>query len=438
MIKVSELKSATRLDAEYYKAEFLSKYRKLIEIGAVRLGDYAKITDGIHTSIDYDVKSGINCLSAQSVKKCYFELVPTACISKLQHEMNPRTILRINDVIISSVGTVGNCAVITKEILPSNADRHVAIIRIQKGINLFFLSIFINSEYGKFQTLRESTGNVQPNLFIDKIKELLIPILPEQEKIGHMIKKSNELLIESRKSFKEAELLLQKNLHEIKAKSNLSYIAKLSGFVENNRFDAEYYNPRYMQISKIISDYKHGVKIMSDVVKMKEKNFTLKDNEKYRYIELSNVIENGEIEDSALENGKNLPTRARRIVRDGDLIISTIEGSLSSCAMIHKENDDSICSTGFFVIESESINPETLLVLFKSDMLQSLLKRGCSGTILTAINKIEFKKIPIPIVDKALQEKIAIRVKKSHKLRLESKELINKAETRLEELIEKQ
>ena len=81
-----------------------------------------------------------------------------------------------------------------------------------------------------------------------------------------------------------------------------------------------------------------------------------------------------------ISKGKDLPTRARRIVEQGDVIVSSIEGSLSSCALITKEYDQSLCSTGFYVLRSSVLNPETLLTLFKSFPLQQLMKKGCSGT----------------------------------------------------------
>ena len=44
-------------------------------------------------------------------------------------------------------------------------------------------------------------------------------------------------------------------------------------------------------------------------------------------------------------------------------------------------------------LNSKKINSETLLVLFKSLIVQKLLERGCKGTILTAISKDELQKI---------------------------------------------
>ena len=98
-----------------------------------------------------------------------------------------------------------------------------------------------------------------------------------------------------------------------------------------------------------------------------------------------------------VEQGEDLPTRARRKVAAGDVIVSSIEGSLESIALITEEYDNALCSTGFHVIQSEVLNSKVLLVLLKSIIGQLQLKKGCSGTIfLTAINKEEFSKIAVP------------------------------------------
>ena len=41
-----------------------------------------------------------------------------------------------------------------------------------------------------------------------------------------------------------------------------------------------------------------------------------------------------------------------------------------------------------------------LVFLMKNELIQSLLKRGCSGTILTAISKEELKRIPLEDIDR--------------------------------------
>lgn len=82
------------------------------------------------------------------------------------------------------------------------------------------------------------------------------------------------------------------------------------------------------------------------------------------------------------------------------------------------------------------LNTETSLVLFKSAMIQALLQRACTGTILTAINKEEFVNISLPIIDNDTQNSIAVIIKRSTSLRQESKRLLNLAKTVVETAIE--
>ena len=116
--------------------------------------------------------------------------------------------------------------------------------------------------------------------------------------------------------------------------------------------------------------------------------------------------------------------------------MSSIEGSLPSIALIDADYDQALCSTGFHVINSPTLNSETLLVLMKSIVGQLQLKKGCSGTILTAINKKAFSQIVLPRIAAETQAKIQEKVKESSALRQESKRLLECAKRAVEMAIE--
>jgi restriction endonuclease S subunit len=120
----------------------------------------------------------------------------------------------------------------------------------------------------------------------------------------------------------------------------------------------------------------------------------------------------------------------------GDLIISSIEGALSSIALINAELNNALCSTGFFVVKSDELNPETLLILLKSPIGQLQLKKGCSGTILTAISKDEFKRIVLPKIDKSVQNSIKIKIDEMYNAKKRSLHLLEIAKRGVEMAIE--
>ena len=119
------------------------------------------------------------------------------------------------------------------------------------------------------------------------------------------------------------------------------------------------------------------------------------------------------------------------------MIVSSVEGSLSKVALIDKEYEKAICSNGFYVINSNSLNSETILLLMKNIVGQSQLKRGCNGMILPAINKDEFHKIVLPVVGVDIQKKVQNIIIESLNLHKRSKKLLEYSKYAVETAIEK-
>ena len=74
----------------------------------------------------------------------------------------------------------------------------------------------------------------------------------------------------------------------------------------------------------------------------------------FRYLDISNVDSNGHLVSSEPMVFRDAPTRARRIVRRGDTILSTVRTYLKAIAYIDTECDDLIVSTGFAVLRPRS------------------------------------------------------------------------------------
>ena len=88
------------------------------------------------------------------------------------------------------------------------------------------------------------------------------------------------------------------------------------------------------------------------------------------------------------------------------------------------------------MLDSDKMNAETLLVLFKSEPIQTLMKQRCSGTILTAISKDELLSMPLPLVAARIQEGIAAKVQEAFALRKQAKQLLEYAKQGVEMAIE--
>ena len=109
---------------------------------------------------------------------------------------------------------------------------------------------------------------------------------------------------------------------------------------------------------------------------------------------------------------------------------------MSSIALIGPEYNQALCSTGFHVINSNTVNAESLLVFLRSLPGRLQLKQGCSGTILTAINKNAFKKVVLPKISEQVQAQIQKAITGSIVLRQESRRLLECAKCAVEIAIE--
>lgn len=305
-----------------------------------------------------------------------------------------------------------------------------------------YLVTYLNTKYGIWDVKRRSRQSInQTNVNPEEVKEIYIPLLNKD--IQNFIKVSFEIVHNNRLKHKElynrAETLLLETLG-LKDFEPSSEAVNVKGFKESflstGRLDAEYYQKKYENYLQLVAGYPHECELLKLACNLKDNNYDPIENKEYCYIELSDIGKAGDICGCTVALGEELPTRARRKVNTHDVIISSIEGSLESCALVTEEYNNALCSTGFYVINSNKINPETLLVLFKSKLMQNLLKQGCSGTILTAINKSEFQNIPVPLIDKDTQLQISSLIQESFRLKKESEQLLDLAKRAVEVAIE--
>ncbi len=332
-----------RLDSEYFQKKYIEYFSVLKNSDFVKLGDVAFITDGIHSSIDFDENSNINLISAKSPKENYFDLSSNSYISSKQHKENPRTALKENDVILSTVGTIGNCAVVEKNILPANSDRHIGIIRINERLKPYFLSSFLLSKYGKFQTLRESTGNVQLNLFIYKIKELIIPLLSMdfQNVIENICKESFNISENAKTLYSDAEKIMLKELDLLDFKPSTENIAikrLKDSYLKTGRLDSEYYQIKYDDIESKIRNYKNGFSIIKDEYQYVTEKYKNKEDS-YSYIEISDIdVSNGvSVPHNVLF--EDLPANAKIKAKKDDLLVSKVRPNRGAVSIIEDNYD---------------------------------------------------------------------------------------------------
>ena len=447
-VKWSYVKShsdVVRFDSYYYTREFLSdeniitkqKNKTLKELKAELLsfGAYS-----LNNYVEYK-NSGIPFIRGVNMKDGVLDFSDILYIDNEAHNLLWKSEVKPNTILLSMSGTIGDVAIAMPEYkYPMNSNQDIAKITLKGGLNPFYLYAFLRSKYGQNFLKREARGSVQQHVFLSQMEMIRVPLLNTtfQNQIEQIVRAGHSSLSKSKSLYSEAEecLLAELGLKGWQPDNNPVNIKQLKeSFLASGRLDAEYYQPKYEDYASFIRKYKGGVDTLGKVCTLNEKNFNPIENHEYKYIELSNIGNSGEITGCTTSIGVELPSRARRLVHTNDVIVSSIEGSLQSVALVTDDYDKAICSTGFYVVKSETINPETLLVLFKSEPMQNLLKQGCSGTILTAIGRNELQNIVMPKIRNEVQTEIATYVQKSISLRNEAKQLLESAKLKVEDAI---
>lgn len=115
------------------------------------------------------------------------------------------------------------------------------------------------------------------------------------------------------------------------------------------------------------------------------------------YVEISDVEEGVGIKGWTEVSFKDAPSRARRKVQDGDIIISTVRTYLKAIAPIANPPDNLVVSTGFAVLRPHAMSPSFAKYAFsESGFINTVLVRS-TGVSYPAINATDLVRIPIPV-----------------------------------------
>ena len=131
-------------------------------------------------------------------------------------------------------------------------------------------------------------------------------------------------------------------------------------------------------------------------------------NYRLKYIDLS-AVSVGSISDNIdWVTFEQAPSRARRVVKKGDVLMSTVRPNLQGFAKLNEVASSTVASTGFAVIRaSDDFDNEFLYQNLFSDSVTAQIEALVVGSNYPAINSSEVRNLLIPAPDLRSQQKIA-------------------------------
>jgi type I restriction enzyme, S subunit len=168
-------------------------------------------TNGDHGGINY-TEHGIRYLRGQSITEEGLDLTDELYISVEDHTRMIRSEVISGDVLLTIAGSTGNCCVV-RGVERANINQAIVKIRPLLHIDPDYLSIFLNSKYGRFQTNRLANGAVQLNVNFSEVGDIkvAIPSLETQRSLVAEIEAARQT--RKQKLAQADELLSSLNVH---------------------------------------------------------------------------------------------------------------------------------------------------------------------------------------------------------------------------------
>ncbi|MCS7185307.1 MAG: hypothetical protein NZ870_05255, partial [bacterium] len=395
IVKLSELECVKRIDAEYYKPEYLQIRELLQGLSTKQIKEISEsvISFGAYSLCNYIsyTSKGIPYLNVENIKEGYIDWENIKYIDERTNNLLKKSQVREGQVILTMAGTIGNAAVAYNIPSKLNSNQAIAKITLYKNFSPFYVSAFLNSYYGKIQTHWEIVSNVQPNIFLWQIKKVkvFIPFDKSLEnKITNLYKKGLDLLLDSRTFYTQAEdLLLQElGLKDYKPQYKKTYSAKLSDALSARRIDAEYFQPAYEEVIERIRNRGIEIKPLKSFLCEIQKGVEV-GSENYLengklFLRVSNLSVNGFTDKDQKYISDEIYQRFIKYkLNVGDFLLT--KDATPGIAYVIKEDVEGIISSGIvkLKIDEDQINKEYLALCINSIIGKSQVERDVGGSV---------------------------------------------------------
>ena len=318
------------------------------------------------------------------------------------------------------------------------------LIRIRTKTDIIlpeYLTTFLNTPFGISDAKRRARISInQSNINAEELKRIKIPLIPMrvQKKIKLLFDKSMELIKASEKIYNDTEKLILKKIKLEKWKNyhSLSFSKDSSDVFKHNRLDAEFYQPKYDVIEKIISSNSDGYVKVADYFDINKSQFKKNANQIYKYIEIGDIdIIDGSYTFNEIM-GNDLPANAKIKLKQNDIVISKVRPYRGAIGIIY---DKEFIGSGAFTVLHEKkrdlYSKELLFIFLRSKPILDYILKFNTGTSYPTIKDDDIMNLYIPIFKKDFIKKINTNIDKANQKKIMSKKILNQAKDIVKKII---
>lgn len=308
-----------------------------------------------------------------------------------------------------------------------------------------YLTTFLNTKYGIQDAKRRARISInQSNINAEELKRVKIPIIQKgiQEQIRNIFNKSFNLINKSSKCYSQAEsmLLSELNLSNLRFIHRLSFVKNFADTQSAGRIDAEYFQPKYEDIEKRLSDYEQ--KSLDSLCSLI--NYGTVPTSPYcevgvPYIKGLNLV-NGFIS-GQLDKIKNTDRLSKKFyAKENDIIISQM-GTVGKAAIVTKSEQDYLFASFTIRVrlkDYDYIDPYVLtLYINKVAREWYLLRKIAQASVRQNTDLPTITALKVPKINVKVQQQIRNAIQTSQNSKIASKQLLDIAMYGVELAIEK-
>ena len=186
-------------------------------------------------------------------------------------------------------------------------------------------------------------------------------------------------------------------------------------------------------------------KPLGELIHFSKETWNQKDyfHHKFPYIQIRDIdVKTGEIQNISEMKISKAPSRAKKVVRENDILISTTAPSRGAISLIDKRFDGFIASTGFAVIRKIKTESLDLKYLFYALRFSSTLKQfeqRSSGGLYPMITQTSLSQVLIPLPSQETQIRIVALMDRAYALKkekeMEAFHAVVKAQQKVDEIL---
>jgi restriction endonuclease S subunit len=439
-VMLSDAVANNRFSAEFFDPQYVFKPGNLVPW--VSIGRILKKCEyGISISMNTDGQ-GYPIFRMNELDNC-FALRPEK-FAAIPNHIFEQYRLNENDVLFNRTNAfnfVGRTGIVKDQTDCTFASYLIRLIPDCSAVLPEYLTVYLNTQFGIGQIKRRAMRSInQANVSGSEVKRILIPLidLKIQEEVADLVNTSYQKSKDGEASYTQAQQLLESELglNGLRFDKPIGYTAHFSELELSRRFDSEHYYPEFVHLKENLPKQVQLVPLGSVLTCCQRGKQPIYSASGLPVLNSKHILENK----ITLEGNRYAkPTSVTGLqIQYGDVLINgTGRGTIGRTAPYLVSEHQAIPDNHVTILRSSTLDPAYLAFYLNSlagKLQVEKYQRGSSGQL--ELYPFDIRKFQVWDAPQAIQQEIRRLYDQATESARQSKQLLDQAKSRVEQLIE--